>query len=266
MLALNLHPDGRHHLGALLETFGAAARPVSDDTVVIDLDCAPNHVSVLYALAEEGTPSKHHVRGALVRGPGRWHARGLIGPVARAALAETCARQWGEIDTVGTLPEILPPPPSATPWWSAAAAATLLAGFAGLQALQAPDVTPTYTLEQVEFHRVEGAVAGRFDVDDRAYTLVVLDGPSGVEVLHADTRRSDKADLATGEGDFYVDAEGRQLLIAASAEPFTGIDELVGLVRATARPLDELVTRLDALHDKRAHLVIQPLPESADTL
>lgn len=266
VLALNLHPEGRHHLPDLCDTFGPAARVVGDDTVFIELDRAPNHVSVLYALAEEGTPSKLHIRGALVRGPGRWHPKGLIGPVARTALTETAARQWGEIDTVGTLPGILPPPPSALPWWGTAAAVALLAGFVGLRALRESPPAPTYPLDPVSFQRVDDAVAGRFDVDDRAYTLVVLDGPSGLEVLHADERPADKGVLATGEGDFYIDAEGRQLLIAASAEPFTGIEDLLALVRSSPRPLDELAARLDTLHDSLEDLVIQPLPPSVDTL
>jgi len=261
VLALNLHPDGRHHRDALLATFGGAAIPVADDTVVVDLDRTSNHVSMLYALAEEGTPSKHHVRGALVRGPGRWHDRGLIGPVASASINEARARQWGEIDTMGTLPEILPPPPSATPWWGAAALVTLAAAFAGVSALERPKDPPTYPIAEVSFQRTADAVVGRFDVDDAAYTLVVLDGPDGLQVLHVDDKPADKGEIATGVGDYAVSVEGRRLLVASSSEPFLQVEELVTLVRATAQPLDELATRLDALHDRHADLVIQPLPD-----
>ena len=261
VLALNLHPDGRHHRDALLDTFGAAAIPVADDTVVVDLDRTSNHVSMLYALAEEGTPSKHHMRGALVRGPGRWHDRGLIGPVARASIGESRSRQWGEIDTVGTLPEILPPPPSATPWWGAAVLVTLAAAFAGVSALERPADPPTYPIEAIVFQQLADTVIGRFDVDDAAYTLVVLDGPEGLTVLHADDLPADKGEIATGVGDYAVTVAGRRLLVASSPEPFVQVEELVTLVRATAQPLDELASRLDALHDKRADLVIQPLPD-----
>ncbi len=260
-LALNLHPDARQHRKALLETFGAAVISACEDTLLIDLDRVSNHVSMLYALAEEGTPEKHHIRGALVRGPGHWHERGLMGPVAWQALSATRSRQWGEIDTVGTLPEVLPPPPSAAPWWSAAALAALLAIFAGSQAFKDGAIAPTFPLEEVSFERSEQGVQGRFDVDDRAYTLVVVDGPDGLEVLHNDDSPAEKGDIATGEGDFEIAAGGGRLMLAASAKPFEDVEDLVRLVRADPYPLEELAQRLDVLHDSRAALMIQPLPE-----
>jgi len=267
VLALNLHPDGRSHLDCVRATFGRAAIRADEDTVLVDLERASNHVAVLRALAEEGTPPRHWLRGALARGPGRWVGRGLLGPVAHMAVEATRSRSWGEIDTVGALPEPLPEPPSALRWWGAAALCLGAAATAGATIWEPPAPAPSFPLEDVRFERGEAGVAARFDLDDRGYALVVLDGPDGIELLHASATPSDKGELATGQGDYQVNAAGRRLLIATSSRPFEDASALLDLVRVgldpLVDPLDELGNRLYALHEGHLDLIVQELPESA---
>ncbi len=260
VLALHLHPDARYHRRVLVEHLAPGVLRADDDAVLVDLDRIADHVSVLKHLALEGTPRREHIRGALVRGPGRWLATGIIGPVGRAALEATRSRTWGEVDGCGTLPEPLPEPPTAARWWSAALLATLAALLAGLLATQQAEPEPAFPL-QAHSQRIKGDLVTRFDAHDRAQILIVASTPDGLALLHASQSPSDKGQFATGAGDYLVRARVRRLLVATSVEAFDDLDPLLAATAGSDQPLGELAERLVVLHPDADFVIHPPLPQ-----
>ncbi len=247
LLALHLHPDGRQHLKSVLESFPDAALKAGDDLVLIDMDKVGNHVAILHGLAEEGAPARDHLRGAMVTGRGVLTKRALLGPLAAESCEAVRSRPWGEVDGVGALPEPLPEPPSPARWWAAAVLVFLLSLLAGREAMQPLPALPTWPVEAA-FHRNAETVSVRFDLDDRALALVVVDGPDGVEILHQSRDAADKGRLATGGGDYAISARGRRLLVAASSDALDDVERLVALVELSEDPLPELARKLRALY------------------
>lgn len=260
VLALHLHPDARHHRKVLAEHLAPGVLRADDDALLVDLDRIPDHVSVLQHLSLEGTPRREHIRGALVRGPGRWLPAGIIGPIGRAALEATRSRTWGEVDGCGTLPEVLPEPPTAARWWSAALVATLAALLAGLLVLREPTPEPAYPL-QAYAAKDDGQLLVRFDTHDRAQLLVVADTPDGLQVLHASRSPWDKGVLATGNGDYQVRAPVRRLLIATSDLPFDDLPPLFAAAAGSSQPLADLEQRMRVVHPHADVVVQPPLPQ-----
>lgn len=244
VLVLHLHPDARHHRRLLCELFEGACFRADDDALLLDLDRVDNHVGILFMLAEESTPKREHIRGAMVRGPGRWTKAGLLGPVASAGVELTRARPWGEIDGAGALPEPLPEPPSAARWWSAALLATLLAIAVGLFTLRPEPTAPSYPIH-AELRATPEATQVRFDTHDLAYVLAVAQTAQGLELLHHSDQPWDKGELATGQGDYALAPTGR-VLLATSAERFADLDALIAAAGAAPDPLRDLAQRLPA--------------------
>ena len=258
VLALHLHPEARHHRRVLAEALEPAGLRADDDALLVDLDRLHDHVGLLHELAYQGTPGRQHLRGALVRGPGRWTRAGLIGPVGSAAIEATRSRTWGDVDGCGQLPEKLPESPRATRWWGGAGVACLAALLAGLGALHEPQPGPTYPLS-AGYALQDSGVSARFDADDQAYLLVVARDGADLRVVHASEKPWDKADFATGAGDYQLHEDSaQQLLLATSAAPF---DELEGLFTGAAGSLDPLgsVAMELAAHRPDAAISVQEL-------
>ena len=260
VLALHLHPDARHHRAQLMEHLAPGVLRADDDAVMVDLDRVDDHVSVLHFLAEQGTPRREHIRGALVRGSGRWLPAGIIGPLPRAALEATRSRTWGDIDGCGQLPETLPEPPTAARWWSAALVATLAALLAGLMALRNPEPEPSWPIQAHGSH-VDGQLTVQFDTPDPAQLLVVAHTPNGLELLHQSQSPWDKGALGTGTGDYVVEAAAFHILVATSDTAFDGVDELFAASHGTPDPMGELIERVRVLHPDADVVVHPPLPE-----
>jgi len=236
--AILLHPDGRKHRKRVARALGERAIVLGADAWLLD-GSDLNAVGVaLKALAEESRPARHHLRGAVISGPGRWSGSVLLGPVPIAALDAARSRPWSEIDKLGELPAPRPPAPSATRWWLGAAAAAVAAALVGHQIMQ-PEVAPPSMPIAVDFHRVEAGWAIRFDTEDLAVVDVVGIGPQGLTVLHAGAR-SEKGRWATGDGRFELVVPGVEVALIASE---TGVPELSGLVdqaRSQAQPMAAL--------------------------
>jgi hypothetical protein len=244
VLALHLHPEARHHRRLLAEALEPAGLRADDDALLVDLDRLHDHVGLLHELAFAGTPGRSHLRGALVRGPGRWTRAGLIGPVGSAAIEATRSRTWGDVDGCGSLPEQLPESPRATRSWMGAGLACLLALAAGVGALHEPDPGPAYPLE-AGFSSQDDAVSAQFDADDAAYLLVLARDGADLRVVHASERPWDKAVFATGAGDYRLyEAGAEQLLLATSAQPFGELEGLFSDATGSLDPLGSVAVKL----------------------
>lgn len=260
VLCLHLHPDARHHRKGLVEALAPGAMRADDDAVFVDLDRIADHVAVLHHLALEGGPPRNHIRGALVRGAGVWSTAGLLGPVAGAAVEVVRSRQWGEVDGCGTLPEPLPDDPPAARWWVGAGVACAAAALAGLLAFQRPAPDPTFPV-LASFETVDvDTVATRFDVSDQAFLLVVALQDGVLHTVHASDSVFDKADFATGAGDFRFEADGQRLLVASSATPFDTLGPALSAAAGAPDPLAELGVQLTQDRDD-VDVRVQPAPE-----
>ena len=261
VLCLHLHPDAREHRRPMSQRLRDCCIRADDDTVLIQPEASIDIPSAVWDLAEAGTPPRHHLRGALVRGPGRWVRGGLLGPVASAAVELTRSRQWGEVDEVGPLPETIPQPPPMHRWWMAATLFLLLAVLGGTLTMREPHPSPAFPLS-VEFTGSEAWVGARFDTSDEAFLLVVVRTAAGLELVHQSQRPSDKGELATGVGDYQLQWPGRRILLATTERPVENLGALLAVGLDTLSPLDDFAQAFQASYPK-ADLVLQSRRKSS---
>lgn len=246
VLALHLHPDGRHHREALARECAVPCFPVGEDLLIIDF-ARPEIVRELVLLAAEvGSPSRDHLRGAVLEGTGRWSSHGLLGPLVDRAEAMVRTRSWGEVDELGELPAALPPPPSARRWWTAVGAVALLGIAATTHAFTPPRPHHDHPLE-ASFTPGRGGVWADFDVDDSAYVTVVREVAGGLEIVLACEVPADKAAHATGDGAFRVHAMGSGVVLASSSAPVPNLHEVVAAAALAPSPIASLEQRLRTL-------------------
>ena len=238
IVAILLHPDARKHHKRVSRVLSERAIALGNDVWLLDRSDLGAVAPGLKALAEDSRPPRHHIRGAVVTGLGRWSGNVLLGPVAIQALDAARSRPWSEIDQLGELPAPRPPAPSAVRWWAGAGVAAGLAALAGVHVMSPEEVPPSMPIA-VEFQRMPQGWAIRFDTEDLAVVDVVGLGTEGLTGLHAGAR-AEKGRWATGDGRFQLMVPGNEVALIASAD---GIPELHGLVeqaRAQSQPMTSL--------------------------
>ncbi|MBN1334500.1 MAG: hypothetical protein JXB39_00910 [Deltaproteobacteria bacterium] len=227
LLALHLHPQGRTHLRSLAAALGSSARMVGEDSILVDLGQGDDWRGVLLQRIRMGLPSRDHVRGAVARGPGRWTPRTVIGPVPLEALEASRARTWGEVEGIPLLPDPLPRPPSVAHLWTGAILVGLLAALAGAWLLLGRAPPARWPID-ADVQVAEGAVRVRFDVDDRAIVDVYDLEPREARRRLGSASAADKADLATGDGDYEATSSGNGLVVISSEEPLPDLGDVLG--------------------------------------
>jgi len=249
VLALLLHPDGRRHRAALGAALQGRALAVGADAWVIDDTELEAVGELLRGLALEGTPARHHLRGALLAGSGRWQRGRMVGPLPLQAVEAARSRPWGEVMGLGELPTPLPPPPKATRWWLAAAGLVGLAAGVGYLVLRGPQEPPIYPL-QTRFASTTDGWDLRFDTDELAVLDVVVRREGRLEVVAHDVQAG-KGAWATGEGDYRLHLKGQDALVISSAH---GIPALLDRVAEARRAADPVAALQDDIHatDPRA--------------
>ena len=260
VLALVLHPDARKQRAGVSRALGDGALAVGEDVWLISADEIPAITPELVRLAEEGTPPRHHLRGAVVEGPGRWRRGVLLGPAPLAALEEARSRPWAEIDGVGELPLPLPPPPSSVGWWMIAGLATTAAALAGWWVLTPPEVAPAWPIDGA-WTRTDAGLEVRFDTDDLAVLDVVVQDDSGVH-LDQGGLRAEKGRLATGEGDFALNLPAARALLISSPDGLSDLDALIAGARVQADPMAALARLVTEQHPT-AFVFASPGPDPA---
>ncbi len=231
-LALLLHPDARRFARRLERLLGDRAIPVGDDAWILAEEHVAEVVPALINACLEGAPSRHFLRGALVRDAGRWSHQVLLGPLPLRAIEVARGRPWGELDGVTELPMPRPPPPSAAPWWMAAGLACALSAAAALIAFW-PSPPQSAAPVQADFVVSGDVVDVRFDVPDLATVELVALRGGKLEVVQRSVMAG-KGAWATGEGDYSLLVPAQALTVIASD---AGIDDLEAIIaEANARP------------------------------
>lgn len=242
VLALHLHPDGRHHRDTLAREAGVPFAPGPDDVLLLDFS-DPRVVTEVLALATRvGAPARDHVRGLVLSGPGRWSRHGLLGPVPSEAEMAVRSRPWGVVEGAGELPGPMPAPPSARRWWAGVGA---LAVLAALSVVAAADGGPraTHPLD-ASFSVGRGGIWSAFDVDGAAYVTLVRQTETGLDVVLHSTSAADKAALATGDGSYRLHTMGRGVLLASTGTPLAALEPMVTAAAGAGSPLKDLAARI----------------------
>jgi hypothetical protein len=250
VLALHLHPDARAFRDKLRTEFTGVRVPVGEDILLVPLHDPPAVRATLELAAKLGYPSRDHLRGIVLEGPGRWCRSGLLGPLHERAEHAFRSVPWGQIDGLCELPEPLPPPPTSRPAWAVAAASTVLA-VASLQlALHPFDPVATYPLD-VDWTEARGGLWVDFDVDDAAHIVVVQQSAGHLEVVLPGDHPADKARVAVGDGRYRFHGVADGLLIASTAGAVADLPTLLERAQGADDPLAALAGEIKAA-DRRA--------------
>ncbi|MBL8619433.1 MAG: hypothetical protein JNM72_27730 [Deltaproteobacteria bacterium] len=248
VLALLLHPDARRYGKRLERLIGAHAIAVGDDAWLVPEDKLGAVVPALVDACLDGAPSRHFLRGALVRDAGRWSHQVLLGPLPLRAVEAARGRPWGELDGVTELPLPRPPPPSAARWWASAAGLVAAAAAAALLALQPAGAGPRSPVE-ANFSAGIGVVDARFDVPDLATVDVLALRQGQLHVVHRGAMAA-KGVWATGEGDYVLRVQGELAGLVVSDGGVDDLDALIAQANATGRPMGSLRGLLRAAHPR----------------
>ncbi|MCB9679227.1 MAG: hypothetical protein H6737_29255 [Alphaproteobacteria bacterium] len=214
VLALHFHPDGRMHRARVQEALKGATHPVGEDLLLVDATDTDAVAGVLNLAAEVGMPERHHLRGALLEGPGEWTRFGPLGPLAANARLEVKSRSWGRVDGLGALPEVLPAPPPAHQAWMLV---SMLAAAAGLALwFAATTASPPIPGPEVEFVRGSSGTWAHFDVEESRTVHLIGLASGAPEPVLLSKNAADKAGLAVGDGSYRALVPGDQALLIAA--------------------------------------------------
>jgi len=244
--AVILHPDARRLRRKLERALGSAAVRAGTDVWIMSKAELTRAGTALRALVSDGLLPRHHLRGAVVRGPGRWAGQVLLGPTAIEAIESARSRPWSEVDTLGELPPPRPAPPKATRWWLATAAIGLLTVMVGVETFGPQVQAPDRPIE-AQFLSVEDGWEITFDVDDLAVIDIVALSADGPTVMHSGVRAS-RGQWATGGGNYRVYVPEETVVLLASEAGIDGLTSLVTKSRAEPSPMVALETWIRTDH------------------
>lgn len=241
LVALHFHRDARGQRLGLAKELNAITIPAGDDVLLVDGSNLEAIREVLVLAAEVATPSRDQLRGAVLRGPGRWSRHGLLGGLVDQVEPAIRSTAWGVVEGIGELPEPLPEPPSARGAWAATAALGLVTAVVVSFALQ-PEVPPITHPLRATAAEGRGGVWLDFDVDEDAYVLVVRERDKALDVVLESRDPADKIRLSSGDGSYLTHVRGEAVLIASSSSSFADLPSLINAAKGAERPVDALST------------------------
>ena len=244
--ALLLHPDARRVRKKISRALGDAPVRVASDVWLMSKCELASVADNLRTLVEDRVLPRHHLRGAVIRGQGRWSGAVLLGPVAVNAIEAARSRPWSEVDTLGELPPPRPAPPSPAKWWLGAGLIGLLAVGTGVMVLGPRDLAPDVPI-QASFVSVEDGWEITFDADDLAVLDVVSLTDQGLQVVHRNVR-SERGQWATGDGSYRVYVPDKTVVVLASQGGIQDLTELVNAARGDLTPMLSLENRVRSAH------------------
>lgn len=235
---LLLHPDARRTQKKLAKLLGPGPTRVAPDAWLMSKAELDSVKGALHRLVADGVLPRHHLRGAVVSGRGRWTGTVLLGPVAVQAVEAARARPWAEIDTLGELPPPRPAPPSPARWWAVAGLLGLVAVGSGVSVLGPREAAPDVPI-QADFLPVEDGWEITFDADDLAVIDVVSLTPQGPAIVHRNVGPA-RGQWATGDGSYRVYVPDKTVAILASQHGVQDLADLIERVRSDPAPMQAL--------------------------
>lgn len=197
-------------------------------------------------LVSDGVLPRHHLRGAVVRGRGRWSGTVLLGPTAIEAIESARSRPWSEIDTLGELPPPRPTPPKPTRWWLTAAALVVLTAAVGVDTFKPQPLQPDVPIEAT-FTAAEEGWEITFDMADLSVLDVVALGADGLTVVHSDVRAS-RGEWSTGSGAYRLYVPDPHVALIASTAGVDDLGTLVQAARSSPTPFQTLESQVRLAH------------------
>ena len=238
LLVIMLHPDKRKFAKILNKALLDVAVQIESDAWLIDEEDLDEAENMLSLLAEEASPPRQYLRGAMVSGPGEWFDDILLGPLPIHCLDATRSRAWGAIDGIDELPQPLPPPPKSTSYWIMAALMSILSISSWAWAFAPVESEFVYPID-AEFSTAPESVDIRFDVSDNAY-LSVIRLNSHVLTLDEEYSNASKGQIATGDGRFYLRVDAPRIALISSHEPLLELKNLLFSAQNAENPLEDL--------------------------
>ena len=243
VLALHFHPDSRRHRNSLLSELSASKQPLGDDLLLLDASKTEEVTRLLILAAEIGAPSRDHLRGAVVEGPGKWSGNRLLGPLAGRAEQEARCRPWGVVDGVGELPAPIPEPPSSLPVWSVVAALAL-ANLLVLSPLISTESASSRSLLSVDFVDSKDGIWAQFDTpENRTVCVIAQDAGDTRIVVPADAVTS-KLNVAQGDGSYRLFTPATSVLVASLPAPDAKFHDWVLAAAKQGVSLERIGTQL----------------------
>ena len=233
--AIVIHPDARKSRKKLEKALGQGAVRAGPDVWLLSREEMITAGPLIHSLVVSGHLPRHHIRGALVSGIGRWSGSVLLGPVAVQAIETARSRPWADVDTLGELPPPRPAPPSPVRWWVVAGLLGLFAVGVGIQTFSDPEHQPDVPVE-ASFDAVENGWEITFDADDLAVIDIVSVLDDGPTLLHQDVRKR-RGEWATGEGDYRVYVPGNTVVLLASEQGLPDLEAMVQRSRSKPSPM-----------------------------
>ncbi len=257
MLALRLHPDAKKYASIIESHLGDLAISIDSQRSawLIDAEDIDSVEDILVNLAQQGTPERQYLRGAMVVGPGDWYENTMLGPLPMRCLDAVRSKMWGSIDGLDELPLPLPPPPKATQWWIAAAVSSLLSISSLAWALDTSGPQADFPLN-VEFDSHIDFVDARFDVSDQAYVSIVRFN-GGILQLDEVYTPITKGRLATGDGRFILRVDAPYIAVISSTGTLDNLSALLQAAQVDSDPLSALQTQLLNAYPK-ADVIVSP--------
>ena len=241
VLALQLNSEGRKFAKTLRNSLDDISLSIKGDIWFVSSDDLPALNEILHDLAEDGTPPRQMLRGAVAHGLGLWSDDAIFGPVSTAAITLMRSRSWGDIDGISKLPEPIPPPKKPIKTWMAAVALFVLSTVFLQWALTSGEHTH-YPIEAQSQARVQD-VSIRFDVDDMAVLHVLSFSSAGFQVLHSNLIH-EKGMLATKDGRYFLRASVDRLVVVSTPHEIENWDSLLEGVSLQGDPMASLTERI----------------------
>jgi len=241
-----LHPDARRSRRKLERALGAGAIRVAPDVWLMSKQELTQAGPALRALVDNGVLPRHHLRGAIVRGPGRWSGQVLLGPTPIEAIESARSRPWSEVDSLGELPPPRPAPPRATRLWIMASILCLMAGVVGYQTIGPQNLLPAAPIE-ADFLLAEDGWEVTFDLEDLAVLDIVALGDEGLTIVHRGVREA-RGQWSTGGGNYRVYVPEKTVVLIASEAGVPDLFDLVKSARSQPTPMEFLEVQVQTAH------------------
>ena len=255
LLVLMLHPDKRKFAKILNKALAEMAVQIDTDAWLIDEEDIEEAEEILSFLAEEASPPRQYLRGAMVSGPGEWFDDVLLGPLPIHCLDATRSRAWGAIDGIVELPQPLPPPPKSTSYWIVAAVTAIFSLSSWAWALSPVESQYVFPI-QAEFSAAPESVDIRFDVSDNAHlTIVRLN--NHVLTIDEEYSYAKKGTIATGDGRYYLRVDAPRIAVISSQEALVDLKNLLFSAQNAENPLEDLERQIKQIYPN-VDIVLSP--------